>query len=322
MTTWPPRRTSTGRTPSTPRRATSPSTSSRPRRWWRASWPPRSERLIVDFHNFTAPEHFRGWEPHSEERAARARDDLALLAAAGRAGTGRQPLQRAGPAASRLPPDQRDPGPGRLPADGRPTRSPGGGGARRRQGAGRGRSPLRRADRPLQGPARAGQGPVGLPAALRPGGPPPPGGRILELRLSQGPPGLHRRAGVGRRRADHRRRVRRCAGGVFRRRRRLPVALGPRGVRGAAGRGDGGRCPRRGPPGRRRGRDRRRCRARCWPARTRRTWRRPCTASCTDATLREMLVAGGTAPSCRPSASTPWRPQLVAAVASVAGAPR
>jgi L-malate glycosyltransferase len=40
----------------------------------------RSERLIVDFHNFTAPEHFRGWEPHSEERATRARDDLALLA--------------------------------------------------------------------------------------------------------------------------------------------------------------------------------------------------------------------------------------------------
>jgi len=40
----------------------------------------RSEPLIVDFHNFTAPEHFRGWEPHSEERAARAHDDLALLA--------------------------------------------------------------------------------------------------------------------------------------------------------------------------------------------------------------------------------------------------
>jgi len=40
----------------------------------------RTEPLIVDFHNFTAPEYFRGWEPHSEERAARARDDLALLA--------------------------------------------------------------------------------------------------------------------------------------------------------------------------------------------------------------------------------------------------
>jgi len=40
----------------------------------------RSERLIVDFHNFTAPEHFTGWEPQSEERAARARDELGLLA--------------------------------------------------------------------------------------------------------------------------------------------------------------------------------------------------------------------------------------------------
>jgi glycosyltransferase involved in cell wall biosynthesis len=40
----------------------------------------RSERLIVDFHNFTAPEHFRGWEPQSEARAGRAVADLALLA--------------------------------------------------------------------------------------------------------------------------------------------------------------------------------------------------------------------------------------------------
>jgi glycosyltransferase involved in cell wall biosynthesis len=30
----------------------------------------RSERLIVDFHNFTAPELFEGWEPQSERRAA------------------------------------------------------------------------------------------------------------------------------------------------------------------------------------------------------------------------------------------------------------
>jgi glycosyltransferase involved in cell wall biosynthesis len=40
----------------------------------------RSEPLIVDFHNFTGPEHFAGWEPHTEERAARAHDELALLA--------------------------------------------------------------------------------------------------------------------------------------------------------------------------------------------------------------------------------------------------
>ena len=30
----------------------------------------RSEPLIVDFHNFTGPEHFAGWEPHTEQRAA------------------------------------------------------------------------------------------------------------------------------------------------------------------------------------------------------------------------------------------------------------
>ena len=321
MTTWPPRRTSTGRTPSTPRPGDVAiyqfSTSSVV-----ASFlADRSERLIVDFHNFTAPEHFRGWEPHSEERAARAHDELALLARAGRAGTGRQPLQRAGPPASRLPPDHGDPGPGGLPAGGRPARSPGGGGARRRQGAGRGRSPLRRADRPLQGPARAGQGPVGLPAAVRPGGPPPPGRRVLELRLPQGPPGLHRRAGAGRRRADHRRRVRRRAGGLLRRRRRLPVALGARGVRRAAGRGDGGRCPGGGPPGRCRGRDRRRCRApagRHGPV-LRGGGRAPRLHRC-DAARRLWSRPGSAA--CRRSALDAVAPQLVAAVASVAGAPR
>ena len=58
----------------------------------------RSEPLIVDFHNFTAPEHFAGWEPHTEERAARATSELALLAPRAELGSGRQPLQRARPA--------------------------------------------------------------------------------------------------------------------------------------------------------------------------------------------------------------------------------
>jgi len=40
----------------------------------------RTERLIVDFHNFTGPEHFNGWEPRSEERALLARHELGLLA--------------------------------------------------------------------------------------------------------------------------------------------------------------------------------------------------------------------------------------------------
>jgi glycosyltransferase involved in cell wall biosynthesis len=36
--------------------------------------------LILDFHNFTGPEYFAGWEPQSVARAAAAADDLALLA--------------------------------------------------------------------------------------------------------------------------------------------------------------------------------------------------------------------------------------------------
>jgi glycosyltransferase involved in cell wall biosynthesis len=40
----------------------------------------RPEPLVLDFHNFTGPEHFAGWEPHTEARAALAADDLALLA--------------------------------------------------------------------------------------------------------------------------------------------------------------------------------------------------------------------------------------------------
>ena len=36
--------------------------------------------LILDFHNFTGPEYFAGWEPRSVQRAARAAEELALLA--------------------------------------------------------------------------------------------------------------------------------------------------------------------------------------------------------------------------------------------------
>ena len=36
--------------------------------------------LILDYHNFTGPEYFDGWEPVSVQRAARAADELALLA--------------------------------------------------------------------------------------------------------------------------------------------------------------------------------------------------------------------------------------------------
>lgn len=36
--------------------------------------------LILDFHNFTGPEYFTGWEPRSVKRAAAAAEELALLA--------------------------------------------------------------------------------------------------------------------------------------------------------------------------------------------------------------------------------------------------
>jgi glycosyltransferase involved in cell wall biosynthesis len=35
--------------------------------------------LILDFHNFTGPEYFAGWDPQGQERAATAADELALL---------------------------------------------------------------------------------------------------------------------------------------------------------------------------------------------------------------------------------------------------
>jgi glycosyltransferase involved in cell wall biosynthesis len=40
----------------------------------------RPERLILDFHNFTGAQHFAGWEPHTAARATLAADELALLA--------------------------------------------------------------------------------------------------------------------------------------------------------------------------------------------------------------------------------------------------
>ncbi len=46
----------------------------------------RSLPLILDFHNYTGPELFAGWEPQTEQRAARAVEELSLLA--GRAALG------------------------------------------------------------------------------------------------------------------------------------------------------------------------------------------------------------------------------------------
>ena len=57
-----------------------PSTSSRPPRRWPASWPIGRSRSSSTSTTSPAPEHFPGWEPHTEQRAARARDELVLLA--------------------------------------------------------------------------------------------------------------------------------------------------------------------------------------------------------------------------------------------------
>ena len=57
--------------------------------------------LVLDFHNFTSPELFAGWEPGNVTRAAQAGDDLALLAPDALLGLARsayseRALQRAG----------------------------------------------------------------------------------------------------------------------------------------------------------------------------------------------------------------------------------
>ena len=57
--------------------------------------------VILDFHNFTGPEYFVGWEPRSVERAALAADELALLAPEALLGLAKSPfsqqeLRRAG----------------------------------------------------------------------------------------------------------------------------------------------------------------------------------------------------------------------------------
>ena len=50
--------------------------------------------LILDFHNFTGPENFVGWEPQSVKRAAAAADELAMLAPAALLGLAKSPFSR------------------------------------------------------------------------------------------------------------------------------------------------------------------------------------------------------------------------------------
>jgi glycosyltransferase involved in cell wall biosynthesis len=51
--------------------------------------------LILDFHNFTGPELFKGWEPQTEQRAAQAATELALLAPRAALGLADSPFNEA-----------------------------------------------------------------------------------------------------------------------------------------------------------------------------------------------------------------------------------
>ena len=153
----------------------------------------RSLPLIFDFHNFTGPELFAGWEPQTVRRAALAADELARLAPRAVLGLADSPfneraLRRAGCRHTEVVPVLVDYH--RVAAG---ARCRGGRRAGRGQGGGGRRHPLRRADRALEGAARARQGAVGLSPALRPAGAPASGRRHIELRLPQGAAGVRRR---------------------------------------------------------------------------------------------------------------------------------
>ena len=145
--------------------------------------------LILDFHNFTGPEYFAGWEPDSVRAGRPGGRGAGAAGAAGDARAGQEPLQRARAAPRRVPAHGGGAGAGRLRAGHVRPRPAGGGGARPAGRGRRRRHPLRRADRAVEGAARAGQGAVGVPPPLRPAGPPAPRRRHVELRVHQGAAG-------------------------------------------------------------------------------------------------------------------------------------
>ena len=169
------------------RRATSPSTSSRRPRPWRGYLAEHGLPLILDFHNFTGPEYFAGWEPAQRGSGRpRAADELALLAPEALLGLAKsrfseRELRRAGCRRTAVVPVLADYGRVTATPDPRVAAELARLARRRRR-----RHPLRRPGRALQGTARAGQGAVGLPAPLRRPGPTAPRRRHVELRVLQG----------------------------------------------------------------------------------------------------------------------------------------
>ena len=176
-TTWRARPTSTGCTPSTPRRATSPSTSSRRRRPWPATSPSTGCRSSSTSTTSPVPSS----SPAGSPRASSGRPGPPRSWPSwprGAPGPGQEPLQRArrcgGRGAGARPWCRCWPTTGGSPPRPTPGWPPSWPRAARR---GRCRHPLRRPGRALQGPARAGQGAVGLPPPLRRARPPAPGRR-------------------------------------------------------------------------------------------------------------------------------------------------
>ena len=276
--------------------------------------------LILDFHNFTGPEFFAGWEPQSVHAGSGGGRRAGAAGSTGAARVGQEPVQRGGAAAGGLPAHRGRARAGRLRARHRAAGRPGGGRAGPRPGDGWRRHPLRRADRALQGPARARQGAVGVPPPLRREGAPAPGRGHVELRVHQGAAGLRRTTSAC---------PPPCACPARSRTRRWPptstpptsTSRCPR-TRGSASRSSRpwwpacpsspavpARCPTPWPTPRW-----------CWRRPTRPTLRRPLHRVCTDERLRATLIAAGT-PSCGRALRRDGAARIVDAVAAVVGRP-
>ena len=255
-------------------------------------------------------------------RAPRAADELALLAPEARARAGQEPLQRAGAPARGLPAHGGRARAGRLrPGHGqRPTRGwrPSWPGAGPRGGADIlfvGRVVPSKAQHELVKALWAYRRLYDPTARLH------LVGGTSSYEYSKSLLGLRRRPRAVRRGAHRRRGLRRVAGRLLRCGRRLPLALGARGLRRAAGRGDDGRRPGRHPRRGRRGRDGGRCRPRARRRATRRTWRPPCTGPAPTTRLRADADRRGAPPRGRALQGDAAAAQFVDAIAAVVGRP-
>ena len=283
----------------------------------------RPEPLVLDYHNITRPELYGGWEPATARRARPRPWRSWPTGPPGRPGPGRQPYNEADLVAAGCPAHGGGPGPGGPRPPGGGARPPGG---RPRLAAGEaaGGADWLFVGRlvPSKAPARAGQGPVGLPPPLRPRGPAAPG-RARPRPSATWPPcgpsspisGLAEAVRVAGEVSDA------ALAAHFRCGRRLRLAVGPRGLRGPPARGHGRRGAGGGPGPRG-----------AWPApsataglvlgadRAAATWPPPSTGCCPTPTLRRRTWwPPGHRPGWPSTRSTGRRRAAVAAMAPVAG---